>query len=260
MVTDITMQTMMPGGMESDDNIHVVMFYGPTCGPCKATMPHYEQVAQECTERGDKIRFHRIDAWNPPEQKEYCTNVWGIRGVPQFKVFSEGREILSRSGGGDYDAINQFIQEALFEGNFSFYYIRAKRLVEGARLPEKAHEGDLGYDVFSAEKITIPAGQMRLVSTGAAVQFPRNYGGLVRDRSSMAMRMLYTVAGVIDNGYVGELKIAFHNASPDHQTIQVGDKIAQVVLMPTTHFHVQEVDQVFSTDQRGENGFGSTGS
>lgn len=260
MVTEITMQNMMPGGMPADNSIHVVMFYGPTCGPCKATMPHYEKIAEDYIASGVDIKFHKIDAWNPPEQKDYCRNTWGISGVPNFKMFSEGREINNRRGGGDYDTLKSFIEEGIFNSNFSANKMKIKKLVDEATLPQKAHAGDLGYDLFAAEDISIFPGETKLISTGVAIQFPVGYGGIIKDRSSIATkRKLFTVAGVIDNGYVGELKVALHNSGYNLQKIETGDKIAQLVLIPVTNFSIEEVDEVYSADERGEGGFGSTG-
>jgi thiol-disulfide isomerase/thioredoxin len=113
MVSDITMNNMQPGGMPEDDNMHVVMFFGSTCGPCKATMPFYEEVAAFYTEKNAKIKFHRIDAWNPPEQREYCTLTWGVSGVPHFNIFYGGQVLQTRSGGGDFDALHTFVHEGV---------------------------------------------------------------------------------------------------------------------------------------------------
>ena len=260
MVTEITMNNMKPGGMPNDSSTHVVMFYGPTCGPCKATVPYYEEIAAYYTAKNIDIQFHKIDAWNPPEQKQYCTDVWGVRGVPHFKFFSEGREIAQKVGGGNFETLQQFIEDSLLKSKFTPTRIKAKILVDVAILPQKAHEGDLGYDLFSAEDVSIFPGETKLISTGVAIQFPIGYGGIIKDRSSIATkRKLFSVAGVIDNGYVGEIKVALHNSGYNLQKIEVGDKIAQLVLIPVTNFQVEEVKEVYSADERGDGGFGSTG-
>ena len=148
--------------------------------------------------------------------------------------------------------------------------MKVKRLSENAVLPQKAHSGDLGYDLFCSEEITLWPGETKLVSTGIAIQFPEGYGGFIKDRSSVATKLqLFTIAGVIDNGYIGELRVALYNgadadesAKRDQHTwrkISVGDKIAQIVLIPTVNFAVEEVDELVSADQRGTGGFGSTG-
>jgi dUTP pyrophosphatase len=137
--------------------------------------------------------------------------------------------------------------------------LKVKRLLENATLPQKAHAGDLGYDLFAAEAVTIFPDETIIISTGIAIQFPEGYGGFIKDRSSVSTKhSVFAVAGVIDNGYVGEIKVALHNAGEDPWYCVVGSKIAQLVLIPTTNFMVEEVDEVLSSDQRGKNGFGST--
>lgn len=138
--------------------------------------------------------------------------------------------------------------------------MKVKRLSEKAVLPKKAHSGDLGYDLYSAEQVLIFPGRTALIGTNVAIQFPEGYGGLIRDRSSVAtQRSLITVAGVIDNGYTGEIKIAMHNLTDSVQQIFVGEKIAQLILIPTVNFPVEEVTEVESIDGRNDKGFGSTG-
>lgn len=137
--------------------------------------------------------------------------------------------------------------------------LKVKRLSDNAHLPQKAHTGDLGYDLFAAEDVTFYAGQTKLVPTSIAIEFPSGYGAFIRDRSSVATkRNLFTVAGVIDNGYVGEIKVAMYNSLDDAQLIKAGEKIAQLVLIQTVNFPVVEVEEVISADQRGTGGFGST--
>jgi deoxyuridine 5'-triphosphate nucleotidohydrolase len=137
--------------------------------------------------------------------------------------------------------------------------LKVKRLTDTARLPEKAHQGDLGYDVFADEDKWIPYGEYRLISTGISIwSNSYKYGFIIKDRSSIAMKGLFTHAGVIDSGYTGEIKIFFHNVSNTSIKIEKGDKIAQLVPTKVINFEIEEVDELFKT-KRGKNGFGSTG-
>lgn len=137
--------------------------------------------------------------------------------------------------------------------------MKVKRLSENAILPQKAHDGDLGYDLFASEAVLLGPGATELVPTGIAIQFPEYYGGIIKDRSSVATKFdLFTVAGVIDNGYTGEIKIAIHNAGTKLHAITPGDKVAQMILIPTVAFNVEEVDELISSDGREDGGFGST--
>ena len=138
--------------------------------------------------------------------------------------------------------------------------MKVKKLSEYAQLPQKAHAGDLGYDLFSNEGSAIFPGETKVIKTGIAIEFPAGYGGFIKDRSSVATKKgLFTVAGVIDNGYIGEICIALHNGTDSLIHVGPDEKIAQLVLIPTVNFDVIEVDELISADKRGIGGFGSTG-
>jgi dUTP pyrophosphatase len=138
--------------------------------------------------------------------------------------------------------------------------MKVKRLSDMALPPQKAHAGDLGYDLFSAVGTAIFPNETKVVKTGIAIQFPAGYGGFIKDRSSVATKKgLFTVAGVIDNGYIGEICIALYNGTDSLIHVAPGEKIAQLVLIPTVNFEIEEVDELVSADQRGDGGFGSTG-
>ena len=137
--------------------------------------------------------------------------------------------------------------------------LKVKRHTDTAKLPEQALQGDLGYDIFADEDKWIEPGGYKLVSTGISVHNSSyKYGFIIKDRSSVAMKGLFTHAGVIDAGYIGEIKIFFHNVNQTSVKIEKGDKIAQLVPQKVISFEVYEVDELFKTS-RGENGFGSTG-
>ena len=137
--------------------------------------------------------------------------------------------------------------------------LKVKLHTDTAKLPVKAHQGDLGYDIFADEDKWIEPGGYKLVSTGISVHNSSyKYGFIIKDRSSIAIKGLFTHAGVIDAGYTGEIKVLFHNNSSTSIKIEQGDKIAQLVPQPVVNFEVHEVDELYQT-QRGDNGFGSTG-
>jgi len=139
--------------------------------------------------------------------------------------------------------------------------MKVKRLSPSAKLPTKAHAGDLGYDLYASQPTTIWPGETTLIETDIAIQFPPGLGGIIKDRSSIATkRHLFTVSGVIDSGYIGAIKVAIHNASEHIQAVAVGDKIAQMILTSVINSDPVEVDELISLDNRGVGGFGSTGS
>jgi thiol-disulfide isomerase/thioredoxin len=115
MVTEITMAEMIEPLPYQDSIIRVVMFYGPTCGPCKATMPHYEAVSTLFEGMPVDIQFFKINAWEPVEQKEFVSTTYGINGVPHFKSFFRGQNATEKIGGGDEATMKKFIYEVIDE-------------------------------------------------------------------------------------------------------------------------------------------------
>lgn len=138
------------------------------------------------------------------------------------------------------------------------FTLKAKRLHPSAKLPTIGHPGDLGCDLYSLEDAVIPAGGQAIVRTGIALKFPDGWGGIVKDRSSMAAARIYTAAGVIDAGYRGEVKIVLRNGNGKDFSIKGGDKIAQIVPLKAPEWRVEEAAELDETS-RAHGGFGSTG-
>lgn len=115
MVTEINMQDMLTPLPEPDNVIRVIMFYGATCGPCKATMPYYELVSNMFENMPIDIKFFKINAWEPPEQLNFIKEVYGINGVPHFKVFFRSQYVTEKIGGGDEIVMRNFIYQAIDE-------------------------------------------------------------------------------------------------------------------------------------------------
>ncbi|MBC8437148.1 dUTP diphosphatase [bacterium] len=138
--------------------------------------------------------------------------------------------------------------------------LRVKKLTETAIIPQVAHFGDLGYDIYSDFTVIFKPNESKLVDTGIALQAPVNIGFFIKDRSSVASKKgLVTHAGVIDAGYQGPIRILFHNITDDHITIKQSEKIAQLVPIKVRALEIQEVVEFPSRTSRGEKGFGSTG-
>lgn len=139
--------------------------------------------------------------------------------------------------------------------------IKVKRLNESARLPKYAHVGawgDLAADLYAAVAMTLASGATAAVSTGIALEFPSEYGALVEDRSGLAVRGITTLAGVIDPGYRGEIKVVVTNLGVAAVEIAVGDRIAQLRLVRRMEARFEEVEALVDAP-RGAGGFGSTG-
>ena len=137
--------------------------------------------------------------------------------------------------------------------------LKVKKLSPDAVLPTVAHPGeDIGYDLYSAEDMTLPARGAAGVHTGIAIQFVPTAGGIVKTRSGMAKKRLICNAGVIDAGYRGEIIVVMENLADEPYTIRKGDKIAQLLEHPFLAGEV--VEDELSEATRGAKGFGSSGS
>ena len=140
--------------------------------------------------------------------------------------------------------------------------LRVQRLREEATLPSRAHEGDAGVDLHSAEPARIAPGERATVATGIAVEIPSGYAGLVLPRSGLAARhgiALVNAPGLIDSGYRGELKVLLLNTDRTEAfEISPGERIAQLVLIPVADAAPVEVAEL-AASTRGRGGFGSSG-
>lgn len=141
------------------------------------------------------------------------------------------------------------------------------RLDPDLPLPARAHDGDAGVDLYSAEDVELPPGQRALVSTGIAVAIPQGMVGLVHPRSGLAARLglsIVNTPGTIDAGYRGEIKVSLINLDPDTPIVlRRGDRIAQLVVQ---RVELPELVEVTSFDEagladttRGQGGHGSSG-
>ena len=136
-----------------------------------------------------------------------------------------------------------------------------RRIHPDAVMPAYAHAGDAGMDVRSVRELVIPPGGRALVPTGLVVNLPAGYEAQVRPRSGLALKAGVTVLnspGTIDAGYRGEIGVILANFGQDDFKVNVGDRIAQLVIAPVLQPVVVETTEVDSTD-RGAGGFGSTG-
>ncbi len=136
--------------------------------------------------------------------------------------------------------------------------LKVKRIVEGAKLPFYHHQGDAGLDIFSAVDCVLEAGAAMAVPTGIKVAIPEGYAGLIWDKSGISLRGVHKLAGVIDSGYRGEVKVVLVNLGREPFRIEKGMKIAQLLIQPVIEVQVVETDELGETS-RGEEGFGSTG-
>ena len=141
--------------------------------------------------------------------------------------------------------------------------LKVQLLSPGAKAPTIAHPGeDLGYDLYASESVTLAAKGNAVVPTGIAIECTAREGEpmgcLLRDRSSLALKRLAILAGVIDAGYRGEIKVVMENLSDQAYTIHAGDKIANMVPHAVLTEKVEVVADL-TESKRKAGGFGSSG-
>lgn len=135
-------------------------------------------------------------------------------------------------------------------------------LIIAPEVPVYAHPGDAGADLVAAESVRLEPGQRALVGTGVSIALPEGYAAFVVPRSGLAARHGITIVnspGTVDAGYRGEIKVSLLNTDADSAyEISVGDRIAQILVMPVSRARFIPVDEL-PDSLRGEAGFGSTG-
>lgn len=141
--------------------------------------------------------------------------------------------------------------------------INVKKLKENAELPFSGSEFAAGADLCACieEVLTIASGETHLVPTGLAMEIPEGYAGLIYARSGLASKKGLAPAnkvGVVDADYRGEVMVALHNHSREAQTIEPGERVAQLVVTPFLKAEYVETGELSET-VRGTGGFGSTG-
>jgi len=137
-------------------------------------------------------------------------------------------------------------------------------IAESGLEPYKKHYEDAGWDLRAAEEVTIEPLSYGIINTKTRVIIPKGYYGQIQARSGLAVKNgIITMAGVIDATYRGEIKVVLFNASREPFKVHVGDRIAQLIVLPVyldaKVVHYDEVDLEEFATNRNEHGFGSTG-
>ncbi len=128
-------------------------------------------------------------------------------------------------------------------------------------VPARAHTTDAGFDIAASENCTVPSGERAVVDTGLRVKIPPGYEIQLRSRSGNAAKrgvFLLNSPATIDAGYTGVLKVILFNTSKEDFVVNVGDRIAQLVVQKLPDVVWKPVD-AFGDTERGERGLGSTG-
>lgn len=141
--------------------------------------------------------------------------------------------------------------------------IRVQKLHPQAKLPTYGSPEAAGADLYACleEAVTIQPGETFWVPTGIALEVPKGYAGLVFARSSMGAKRGLAPAnkvGVIDSDYRGEIRVVLLNHSKQPQTLEPGERVAQLLVTPVLMPAFEEAAELTDTS-RGAGGFGSTG-
>lgn len=132
----------------------------------------------------------------------------------------------------------------------------------GAQVPTYAHETDAAADLYAMEDVALKEHSLgNKIRTGVKIQLPEGWLALIIPRSSMGMKTplrLSNSIGLIDSGYRGELGVLYDNIGDEPYVINAGDRIAQLLVMPSYRFQAKVVDILADSD-RGETGFGDSG-
>ena len=127
--------------------------------------------------------------------------------------------------------------------------------------PGYAHPGDGGVDLYARDTTRLAPGEWAVVATGVAMAIPEGHAGLVGPRSGLAARHGLSVVngpGLIDAGYRGEIRVILINHGTEEVTLERGERIAQLIVVPVVEQQFVVVDEL-PPSTRGPGGFGSTG-
>jgi dUTP pyrophosphatase len=141
------------------------------------------------------------------------------------------------------------------------YTLKIKKIDDNAIIPNYAHEGDAGLDLYSVKELILNPGERGLVHTGIQIELPENTEAQIRPRSGLALKNGITTLnspGTIDEGYRGEIGVILINHSNQVFKVEQGMKIAQMVIKPVFKVNIIETSEL-SDSERSEKGFGSSG-
>ena len=141
--------------------------------------------------------------------------------------------------------------------------IAVKKLHDNAVLPQYGSQFSAGADLYALldAPVEIQSGETKLIRTGIALEIPEGFAGLIYARSGLASKRGLAPAnkvGVVDADYRGEVMVALHNHSAVPQSVEVGERVAQMIIAPFITANFIFSDELDDT-VRGEGGFGSTG-
>ena len=177
--------------------------------------------------------------------------------IASLKLSSNKQRIVNAV----FDIINDLFDAAIDQLTAPVITLPVK-LDEGAQVPTYAHSTDAAADLYAADTVTLPAHSIsNMIRTGVHIALPEGWMAMIFPRSSIGAKTglrLSNSAGIIDSEYRGPLGVLYDNISDSDYTINAGDRIAQLLIMPSYHFSAQVVD-ILPATERNDGGFGSSG-
>lgn len=179
----------------------------------------------------------------------------------------------------DFNANDQ-VQQARIEAEQKRIQDAAQRLrdqmfkievevLEGGKLPAKAHKTDAGFDLYATEDITLYPGQVLKHPLNIRMKLPAGSWARIETKSGLGSKGMLVYAGVVDETYRGIPHVIMTNVRSKTDTnlnnvgpiiVEKGEKLAQMTMNPhSNEFFIVQVDKVDTNTDRGEGGFGSTG-
>lgn len=131
-----------------------------------------------------------------------------------------------------------------------------------ARMPERAHTTDAGWDLFSAEDVSLTPGERTVAQTGICLQLAPGWECQIRPRSGLAAKQGITVVnspGTIDADYTGYIMVILLNTGTDPVELPAGSKVAQMVFKRIPRVELSQLAARPTNESRGASGLGSTG-
>ena len=133
------------------------------------------------------------------------------------------------------------------------------KLDENAFMPTRAHSTDAGLDIRARDTQVVPAKESAIFHTGIHVVLPEGTAGILISKSGLNTKHDITSTGLIDESYRGEIVVKLYNHGGYDYTVEAGDKISQLVVVPVYYGLVEVVDELDHDTERGDAGFGSSG-
>ena len=135
---------------------------------------------------------------------------------------------------------------------------KVKLLCAGAQIPNRAYQGDAGYDLTAVCDVIIPARGIAEVSIGIALELPKDFYAEIASRSGLRRKGIFPPTAIIDNGYRGDIGVVLYNYTDKDYQVTMGEKVAQLLIKPLIQSLFKKGIQL-NWSSRNKKGFGSSG-